>query len=245
MQINTKMSTFLFDAYQLRTIFDVLKDLLTHCWLIFDGDVLSITNMDPEKIVHVQTTLISKKSTNNTVKYRFSTYAQTLYKMFRTVTQGQEVSIILNPDDNQLQFKITKAGFSIVSRLTSLAIDCINFEVIPANFLDFQKLSTIHLHKIMYTLSSVSRIASITWNEDRIDFSANDNIQTHLSIACPLEQSSMGNPQTVKIVIKYLEKFCNRNIDKVIRLGISTDRRIIAVYDLPNGDLCLTMASLE
>lgn len=245
------METFVFDAYRLRNIFDVLKDLLTHCWIKFDSQKpgLEISNVDPEKIVHISCTLSSNTAANLQISrpYMFSTYAQTLYKLFRSVTQGQEVTIVIDRSTNCVTFTTSRNGFAVESRLTSLLFEQISHEVLPSNLVCLHKMSTIQLHKILYTMSSVSRIATITWNEDGLLFQAEDSIQTSLSIPVdiPPEKRNTKVAKQIKFVIKYLEKFCNRNFGPVILLMLCEDNRLIAAYDLQNDDLLLTMASLE
>lgn len=245
------MEVYVFDAYRLRNIFDVLKDLLTHCWIKFDSQKpgLEISNVDPEKIIHINCLLCSNtpKNMQSLEPYVFSTYAQTLYKLFRSISQGQDVTITVNRQQNVVTFLTSKNGFAVESKLTSLLVEQINHEVLPAPVICTHKMSTIQLHKILYTMSSVSRIATIKWDQDGILFQAEDTIQTSLSIpvdTCP-EKRNREDPKCIKFVIKYLEKFCNRNFGPIIVLMLCDDSRLIAAYDLQNDDLFLTMASLE
>lgn len=246
-----RMNQLEFDAFQFRTVFDVLKDLLTHCYLIFNGDTITIKNIDPEKIIHVKCWLLATKvEIVHSGCFEFSTYAQTIYKMFRAASPGHKVKIMIDKENNQLIFSVSKNGFAIVSRLTSLAIEpsALNIQVEQPILLDSQQMSTTHLHKIMYTLSAISRVASIHWKNCGIVFTAKDNIQTTVSIEAPFSENELTEhpfEKTVNIIIKYLEKFCNKNVDKVLTLGLGVDGQIIAAYDLLNGGLSLTMASLE
>jgi hypothetical protein len=248
------METYEFDAFQIRNVFDVLKDLLTHCWLVFHNGDLVITNIDPEKIIHVHCRLTpvsiscpSGDSNSLLKRFEFSTYAQTIYKMFRATSIGQKATISLDRENNQLTFAISKSGFSLISRLTSLSIDRMSLELSSPIMIDVQNLATVYLHKIMYTLSSVSRLADVNWNNDGITFRANDNIQTDVRIENTFTTSEVNKEPfnyNVKIIIKYLEKFCNKNLGKQLSFGLGIDGQIIVAYDLQNGDLCLTMASL-
>jgi hypothetical protein len=248
------MEQYEFDAFQIRNIFDVLKDLLTHCWLVFHNGELVITNIDPEKIIHVHCRLVPnsmscREGDHKFIwnRFEFSTYAQTIYKMFRSTSPGQKATISVDRDNNQLLFGISKCGFSLVSKLTSLSMDKMSLEVCNPVMINVQDFATTYLHKIMYTLSSVSRMAEVNWNTCGIVFKANDNIQTDVKVEHAF-QNVVETPQsfefTIKIIIKYLEKFCNKNLGKRLSLGLGENGQIIAAYDLQNGDLRLTMASL-
>lgn len=236
---------FEIDAFQIRTVFDVLKDILTQCIFIFQEQSMSIANVDPEKIIYVKCNLNASVSSVRQTPFKFVTYAQTIYKMFRSCVQGQECLFELQRETSSLILTVNKKGFNMTSKLKSLPIEPSKFLFCPPQIIKSEKFATANLHKIMYTMSSVSRIIQIEWTPTCIKFSADDNIQSSVLINHDISVNDTNINAKVLIVVKYLEKFCNKHLSSSMWLGIGEENQIIAAYDLPNGDLCLTMASLE
>lgn len=237
------------NAFELRTIADVCKDILTETWFVFESSKVTMTNVDPEKIVVVHLQLCPAEI-NYVCKERlaFPFYMQTLYRVLRGCKKTDKANVKLEKDSTVMNIRVyTEDGvFKNLIQLHALRKQFSEYQYMmdPNVDYDFSLVTgTEAMYKIFHDLSGLSRRIQIEIVETNLYFSAQDEGGTVNSFSIELDKRYTFRHQ---FITKYLEKFTKPCLTKELKLQANTHRSMFTlVYCLENGFLALTIAALE
>ena len=173
------------NAYQLRSIFDVVKDLLTDANIKFHKNGMHIVSMDPEKVV------VLKLFMDNFEEYRFEAekpfyiglYMQYFYKMLRNVGPNHVIELeVYEETPNTLKITITgpNNGSKTVVSIQSLDIPKEDLVFPSVTYQAVLEMPTSDLQKTIRDVSHASK---------KIKLSYADQDPCYLSIASTGETS--------------------------------------------------------
>jgi len=246
---------------QLKTFFDVLKDLVTDVNLVFNKNGISVVALDPEKIVGVSLTLDDLNQYQKDVEedYYIGVNMQHLYKLIRGVGNGHVIHMQINPDTpNVLKIVIdhpTKGTLSTTS-LYSLEIEK-KQPVLPS--IDYSIHGTIPVQDLLKSVKCLSH------GTKKITISANEYFPRHLTLAakgslylyttsvsiCPNDEDGLVwhefNTSTVRglYLTKYIEKFLKPQLHKTVDIYMSDDGVFLMEYkNIQVGKLKIVMVSI-
>lgn len=250
------------NAYEIRNLFDIMKDIVTDVTMVFDKEGLSIRAIDPEKVISVNM-LINKPS-----KYSFQfpspiyigVNMQNLYKIIRGVTNLHVIAFEVAKDlQNVLKIVIRHPATGVVSTTSLYSLDIPkNQPILPAYVFDgVCRLPTMQIQRTIKDLSHGSKkitIASSTDNDSsaQLCFSSKGTsyvYTTSISIS-PAKDGLMWlyknkDKLSGEYITKYIERFCKPTVGKTIELSFKADGLLSLCYPfLSVGELSMTIAPI-
>lgn len=232
----------------LKTMADVLKDILIECWFTFETRKITMTNVDPEKIVAIHLELQPSDKYACTTEFQFPFYIQTLYKVLRGV-KARDVAILTDGPNNVLQIAILEKGEITKNQITLQPLQ----NVLPVVYARHpfiaespeMEFDTADLYRILHDLSAVSRKIGIMVQDQTITFTAQDDCGSISVFSKPFLSYPVKTYQYKEtFLIKYLEKFAKPTLKKTITLRLTPGAPLSAIYKLENGFLELSIAPL-
>lgn len=231
-------------AHELKVIADTLKDVLTECWLVFDVGIISLHNVDPEKVISVEFKLYPDHTTYAcTTKMVFAIYIQTLYRLLRN-SKNTDTAILENTSDNKLKITVLAHGkfpkhTIYVNPLNTPLPQYMKIHTEPELEI---VMNTSQLYYILHDLASLSTQVRITTQRHLISFSAKDEAGTSSEYEQTFSQLDLDS--TATYLVKYLEKFCKPGLRPTIQVQIRKNAPLTLVYLLDHGSLSLSIAQL-
>lgn len=252
---------FAHSASEIKTLFDVLKDIVTDVNLVFKEDGVSIIALDPEKIVAVSVHMV------NIASYQFSrgdpiyigVNMQHLYKLVRGVNTCHSIRMEINPDTpNVLKVIIYHPTNGVLSTTSLYSLD-IPKEQPQLPEIEFNAVCQLPTSDFMRSIKDLSH------GTKRVTLSASQEEPRHLIMAskgstyvyttsisiCPstdgLEWAYFNIPKVQgSYVIKYIEKFAKPQLGKFLEIGFKSDGVINLSYShLPIGAFNMTVAPID
>lgn len=240
--LQNTMLRYQIPALQLKTIADVLKDLLAECWFVFEPSKIHMTNVDPEKVISVSLQLQPTSDVYQcTTKFVFPFYIQTLYRVLRGV-KHEDVAILKDGPGNSLCIEIVSNN---VLR-SSISLQPLN-EVFPTflqqkHHYDVEyKMSSKDLYRILHDLSALSRKVNIHVNNKEVKFISEDETGSQAVYTQSFENTSTYQFQG-SYLIKYLEKFSKPGLSKELFLMLHHRSPLTLIYRLEHGSLEMSIA---
>lgn len=238
------MLNFQTSASELKSIADVLKDVLAECWFVFTPSSITMNNVDPEKVIAVNLRLNPDSSIYQcTEKIVFPFYIQTLYRVLRGVKKNDVAILQMYPENGRtLDISVlTQAGL-MKNKITiqPLQDTLPSFIRHPQKYSVEIKMETHQFYHILHDLSALSRKVNIKINQDKVSFSSQDDSGTRSVF-------TQGFPKLNYVfngtyLIKYLEKFCKPNLAPEIKIRVERDTPLSVVYHLEHGSLEMSIA---
>jgi len=230
---------------ELKTIADVLKDILAECWIIFDETTIKITNVDPEKIIVVNLCLTPKQGYTCSTAFTFPLYAQTLYRVLRGV-KSTDQAILQDGTDKSLHISIATANSVIKNEITLQPLrNSLPLFHIPPRIHECQvTINSQQFYHILHDLAALSRQVTITIRHQVVEFRSQDDQGTLSVISQHFPEMSTMVQYKSTFIIKYLEKFSKPALAESILLQFTTGAPLNVIYHLPNGYLDMSIASL-
>ena len=229
-------------ALQLKTIADVLKDVLAECWFVFEPSKIHMTNVDPEKVVSVSLQLQPTSDTYQcTTKFTFPFYIQTLYKVLRGV-KPDDVAILKDGAGHSLCIDILTNNVLRSSITLQPLNDPFPTFLQQAHQYDAEyKLDAKELYRVLHDLSALSRKVCIHVNNQELKFTSEDETGSAIMFTQTFPSTSTYNFQGVYL-IKYLEKFAKPNLAKDVFLLLHHRSPLTLVYRWEYGSLEMSIA---
>ena len=242
MFVGCRMLHYETSASELKTISDVLKDILAECWFVFEESSITMTNVDPEKVVVVS--LFVKPKTQDyqcTSKFVFPFYIQTLYRVLRGV-KPNDVAIITDGPGASLQIDImTMHGVKKNQIVLQPLKDNPPVFLRQQHHFDVEiKIETQQLYRILHDLSALSRKVTLTIDQEDVIFSSEDESGTS-------SVYSQGFPELnyhfkAMYLIKYLEKFTKPGLSDKVCIRVKQNSPLNLVSYLERGYLEMSIA---
>lgn len=249
------------NAYEIRTLLDIMKDIVTDVCMVFSKTDISVRAIDPEKIVSVSMIIDKPK------KYSFDfdepvfigLNMQNLYKIVRGVTSVHNIQFeIAKAIPNVLNITVSHPSTGIVSTTSLYSLDIAkNQPELPARTYDAAcRLPTTQLQRTIKDLSHGSK--KITISSSKEDSSAKlwfysvgttYNYTTSISVS-PSKDGLMWlykNKDKIsgQYITKYIERFCKPTVGKIMELSFIEDGLLTMSYPfLSYGELSLTIAPI-
>ena len=249
------------NAYEIKTLFDIMKDIVTDVSIVFSKNDMSIRAIDPEKIVSVIMVIDKSK------KYSFDfdepvfigVNMQNLYKLIRGVTPIHNIQFdIAKGIPNVLNITISHPNTGITSTTSLYSLDIPkNQPVLPAYTYDAVcRIPTSQFQRSIKDLSHGSK--KITISSSKEDSAAklwfysvgtSYNYTTSISIS-PVKDGFMWiykNKDKIsgQYITKYIERFCKPTVAKTVELSFIEDGLLTISYPfLSLGELSMTIAPI-
>jgi proliferating cell nuclear antigen PCNA len=255
------MSRLVHNAAQLKTVFDVLKDLVTDVNFVFKSDGLWINAMDPGKVVAVHLRIDQAAEYHHAVSdpIFIGVNVQNFYKMIRGANHTHTIKMEVESSTlNVLKLTISHLTKEIVALTSLYSLD------LPKEEVTFPELS-YEAVAIMPTIDFVRTIKDLSHGSNYITISASEEAPRHLSFTtkgdaylyttsiaiCPsdggLSWKSFGTPYVSgKHIIKYISKFAKSQTGKIIEISMNGQGMLNLSYpDLPIGGFHMTIAPMS
>lgn len=251
------------NAAQIKSIIDVIKDLVTDVNLVFKKEEVSIVAMDPEKVVGVYLSLDRVKLEHYELHGDNDIYIglnmQHLYKLIRGASIHDTLVLDINEDTpNVLRIQIYNPTNGIVSTTSiySLDIEKVQPQLPDVRYECTGRIPTADFLKSIKTLSHGSKQLTISAKGSSdplyLTLAAKGNVYvytTSISI-CPSEEGLKWlyfKAESVKgqYMAKFIEKFIKPSIDKQIELSFTNDGMFGMSYpNLILGSLSVVMVPI-
>lgn len=231
-------------ASHLKTIADVLKDILTECWLVFESNKISMTNVDPEKVIAVNLEIVPSSDYECESRFVFPFYIQTLYKVLRGA-KPHDTAILSNGPADVIQISILSGSKILKNQIVLQPLQ----NVLPVTYVKQKKTNAIEIHintnqlyHILHDLSALSRKMTIIGNGGNLEFTAKDDCGS-ISVFSQAVSTDINFRGTY--LIKYLEKFTKPALESEVVVGLSPGEPLSVLYTMENGCLELSIAPSE
>lgn len=242
-------------AMQFKTLFDVLKDLLTEVNIRFDKDGFKIVSLDPGKIGMIYLSVFNmEKYFCHEVIYA-GLYIGYIYKILRTVSTGHYLEwrirknepmvmeIVMNHHDRRIQtmhhIKVLKLDIEEIT-IPHVEFDCV------------VSMPSTDLQKHIKELSHVSNILTIRGNERNIQFIARGDLGDTCIDVSPtpsglnwLHRKDVNQFFDGSYFIKYIERFSRGQVDSTVELFFKQDYPLILRYQMTIGSLRFCVAPIQ
>lgn len=257
---NYKMN-FQHNAYEIRNLFDIMKDVVTDVCIVFSKTDISIRTVDPENIVVVNMII------QNPDKYSFEfddpvyigVNMQNLYKLIRGATSVHQIQFEIHKDtQNVLKIIISHPSTGIVSTTSLYSLDMKKSQPIlsPYTYDAVCRLPTAQMLRAIKDLSHGSK--KITISSSKEDSAANlwfsssgmSYVYTTSIAISPSQDGLMWiyknkDKLNGQYITKYIERFCKPTVGKLIELSFKEDGLLTLSYPLMKlGELSMTVAPI-
>jgi proliferating cell nuclear antigen PCNA len=249
------------NAVQIKTIVDVVKDLVTDVNLVFRKAEISIVAMDPEKVVGVSLSLTKFEhyEYNHAEDVYIGINMQHFYKLIRGVSVHDTLVMEVCPETtNVLKIQILNPTNGIVSTtsLYSLDIEKVQAKLPDVAFECTGRIPTADFLRSVKTLSHGSKQLTISakgsTDPTYLTLAAKGSVYvytTSISI-CPAEDGLhwlFFRTEAIRgqYMTKFIEKFIKPSIGKQIELSFTSDGLFGMSYpDLDLGTLSVIMVPI-
>jgi proliferating cell nuclear antigen len=241
-------------AMRFKTLFDVLKDLLTEVNIRFDKEGFKVISLDPGKIGMIYLSVYNIDSYFCTDTMYTGVYVNYIYKIIRTVTMGHYLEWRIRKDDpGVLEMVLTHAERRICTthRIKTLVLDV---EEITIPSVEFDCVVTIpsgDFQKYIKELSHVANMVEITTEENKVCLSCKGDMgKTCIEIAPTPSGLNwiFRRDETITFngtyFIKYLERFSRGQVDSKVELFLKQDYPLILKYQMTIGALRFCIAPI-
>lgn len=229
-------------ATELKTIADVLKDVLAECWFVFDTDIITMTNVDPEKVIAVSLYLRPDPTTYQCGrKFIFPFYIQTLYRVLRGV-KSSDMAVLSEGNGGCLQIDIMTA-FGVLKNQITLQPLKDSFPIFLRQQHHYEvevRIDSRQFYHILHDLSALSRKVTVKVVHDEVSFLTEDDNGTKSIFTQAFPE--LDSHFTGTYLLKYLEKFSKPALADEIKIRMSQDTPLSVVYHLERGSLEMSIA---
>lgn len=231
-------------ASELKSIADVLKDVLAECWFVFHATYITMNNVDPEKVIAVNLRLNPDPLVYQcSEKIVFPFYIQTLYRVLRGVKKTDLAVLQMFPENgNALDIIVLTDAGVMKNKITiqPLQDTLPSFIRHPQKYSVEVKIETHQFYRILHDLSALSRKVNIKIDRDEVSFISQDDSGTRSVFTQGFPELNYQFDGTY--LIKYLEKFCKPNLAPEIKIRVEKNTPLSVVYHLERGSLEMSIA---
>lgn len=257
---------FAHSATEIKVLFDVLKDIVSDCNLVFSHEGLSIVALDPEKVaavaVHLRSPAFYEFKEDPSKALFIGVNMQHLYRLVRGVQAVHSVRMEINPETpNVLKLVIYHPTNGIVSTTSLYSLD-LPKEQPSLPTLTFDAVARIPTTDFMRSIKDLSHgakkltvsfaQAEVADHPTHLTFAAKGtNYSYTTSIAvCPAETGLVwvyNNLHSLRAsyLIKYIEKFAKPQFGKSMSISFDKDGAMNLAYEgLAIGEMNMTVCPI-
>lgn len=247
-------------ATEFRSIFDVMKDLVTDVNMIFSAEGVSIMALDPEKVVAVSLhlTTLQKYEFTNDDPLTIGVNMQHIYKTIRGSGPHHIIKMSISPDTpNVLKIILENLSNGVLSTTSLYSLQLSKEQPILPEY-TFEAVARIPTSDFLRSVKDLShgskKITISATNEDAkhlvLASKGANYLYTTLIAICPSENGLEWiyfNQENIhgQYIVKYIEKFGKPQLGKTLELGFTSEGVLgISYYNLSLGQMSITVAPL-
>lgn len=241
---------------QLKTLFDVLKDLISESNLRFDETGIKIISLDPARIGMVHVSICNLES-YYCAKSPFycGIYIAYLYKILRSVNTSHHLECRIRESDPKLMELIVSNADKRTQTIHRLKLLDLDTEEINIPVVDFEcviSMPSSEFQKYIKELSHVSNLITVRGSGKLIQFICNGDLgETCIEISPTPSGLNWLHKDGVKetfegtYFLKYLEKFSRGVVDSTVEVYFKQDYPLIMRYEMTIGSLRFCVAPIN
>jgi len=253
------------NAGALKSVFDVLKDLVNDVNFIFSENGLKIVAVDPEKVVAVCFHMerpYEYEFEEGLVNLFFGINIPTFAKLLKGADSEHVIELIIHQDTpNVMKVKLEHLTKDMVSMTSLYGLALPKDEVVmPERTYEMTaSLSTKDLGRTIKDLShgtrhiTISSVASVGDHPQFLRFSTEGDVYSYTTSVslCPSEDGLQWKSFDIeevhgKYMIKYIEKFLKAQVGPRIEVSMNKDSVLFLSYaNFALGTLNMTVAPIE
>ena len=234
-------------ALQIKTLLDVLKDLITEVNIKFETEHIKLVSLDPGRVGMVHLIINNLEYYHCETELYVGVYIQYMYKLLRSVTTSHHLEWrVYKSEPNVLEIVISnpeKRTFT-THRLKTLDLDVEDVIIPHVTFEYVISMPSSDLQKYIKELSNVSNTVTVRGTGKDIEFAASGDLGETCITVSPTPSGLNWvhkNPQDElfegKYFIKYLEKFVKTQVDSTVELYIKSKYPLILRYNMTIGSI--------
>lgn len=249
------------NAYEIRHLFDIMKDVVTDVNMVFDKNGASIRAIDPEKVINVNM-VINKPSSYSFIFQKpiyIGVNMQNMYKIIRSVTNVHRIQLEIGYDlPNVLKIVISHPSTGVTSTTSLYSLDIPkNQPLLPTYSFDAAcRLPTMQMQRTIKDLSHGSKkltISSSNVNSSAQLWFSSKGTSYVYTTSIAISPSKDGLQWLYKnkdvlsgeYITKYIERFCKPTVGKTIELSFHENGLLNISYPLlALGELSMTIAPI-
>ena len=242
-------------ALQIKTLLDVLKDLITEVNIKFDPEHMRLVSLDPGRVGMVYLLI-------NKLEYYFchheiyvGVYIQYLYRLLRSVTTSHHLEWRIRKDTPSiLEIVVSnpeKRTFT-THRLKTLELDIEDVTIPHVTFEYVISMPSADLQKYIKELSHVSNILTVRNTGTNIEFAASGDLgETVISVSPTpsglnwVIKNTSDECFDSRFFVKYLERFVKTQCGSILEMYIKPQYPLILKYQLTLGQLTFCVSPIS
>lgn len=234
-------------AQQLKTLLDVLKDLITEVNIKFEPDHIKLVSLDPGRVGMVHLVINKLEYYHCRQETYVGVYIQYLYKLLRSVTTSHHVEWRITreqPDILEIVISNPEKRTFTTHRLKTLNLDIEEVIIPHVTFEYVISMPSSDLQKYIKELSHVSNVVTIRGTGKDIEFLASGDLgQTCISVSPTpsglnwVHKNVGDEPFEGKYFLKYLEKFVKTQVDSVVEVYVKSKYPLILKFNMTIGSI--------
>lgn len=241
---------------QIKTLMDVLKDLLTEVNLRFDDAGIKIVSLDPGRMgmVHVSICHLENYFCARSPFYA-GIYVGYLYKILRSVNTSHHLECRVREDEPKIMELVVSNGdkrTQTVHRLKLLDLDVEEINIPNVDFEYVISMPSAEFQKNIKELSHISNLVTIRGSGKLIQFICNGDLgETCIEISPTPSGLNWLHKDAVKetfegtYFLKYLERFSRGQVDSTVEIYFKQDYPLIMRYEMTIGSLRFCVAPIK
>jgi proliferating cell nuclear antigen len=242
-------------AMQFKTLFDVLKDLLTEVNIRFDSEGFKIVSLDPGKIGMIYLSVYNLDCYYCPEVTYAGIYVNYVYKIIRTVTTGHYLEWRItkqNPRVLEMVLSHHDRRIFTTHRLNTLSLDIEEITIPSVEFDCVVTIPSSDMQRYIKDLGHVANIVTIRSDRNKVNFVCSGDLgETCIEIAPTPSGLNWIHRREENIsfegayFIKYLERFSRGQVDAKVELFFRQDYPLIMKYQMTIGALRFCVAPIQ
>lgn len=241
-------------ALQIKTLLDVLKDLITEVNIKFEPTHMKLVSLDPGRVGMVHLLINKLEYYHCKSELYVGVYIQYIYKLLRSVTTSHHLEWRIRKEEpGTLEIVISnpeKRTFT-THRLKTLELDIEDVTIPHVTFEYVINMPSSDLQKYIKELSHVSNVVTVRGTGKDIEFAASGDLGDTIITVSPtpsglnwVHKNTQNDFFEGKYFVKYLEKFVKTQVDSVVEIFIKSKYPLILKYQMTLGQLTFCISPI-
>jgi len=241
-------------SHSLKTLFEVLKDILTDVNIIFDETGMKIMAMDGNHValIHLKLEAENFEKFECKRKTMIGVCMMSFYKLMKTVSNSDIVTMYMEEENTDILYITIKNGEKNSLTNFSLKLLDIDEEELTIPDVDIDCIITMNaneFHKICRDMTNIKDIITITSTDKQIKFSTEGDFAKWETVIGETSHGltfnkEAGNEISGSYSLKYINLFTkSTNLCNTIELYLKPDYPLIMKYNVGNlGEIRFCLA---
>tara|TARA_B100001094_G_scaffold321778_1_gene370049 strand:+ start:1443 stop:2213 length:771 start_codon:yes stop_codon:yes gene_type:complete len=238
----------------LRTLIEVLKDVLNDINLIFDQSGIKVMAMDGSKVALIHLKLHAQNFEEFICEKKFNAGLSviSLYKLMKTINNSDTVSMYITEQNNNelcIQIENSDCNRSTTFRLKLLDIDNKEINVPDVDINCIVTMPSNDFQRMCRDMSNIADIVEITCFKENLSFKCEgDFASQNTTIGEATHGMNFNKKDNIEITGKFPLKYINlftksTNLSNTIELYLKPDYPLILKYNVANlGEIRFCLA---